>query len=150
MCQIGVRNSIVLASFSSNFLAMVHVRWNDNSLTSTVLKHWLIKLTVDPIIKSGCYRFLVKQMGVVTAHMIVDSMNTGSYMYICNTCSNSNFLWLFSYMLWYVRGRCHRIRVGVRGDIFLCYLCICTIELIILFIYNNIDISTVISSGNRL
>lgn len=76
MRQIGVRNSIVLASFSSNFLAMVHVRWNDNSLTSTVLKHWLIKLTVDSIIKPGCYRFLVKQMGVVTAHMIVDSMNT--------------------------------------------------------------------------
>lgn len=39
---------------------------------------------MDPIIKSGCYRFLVKQMGVVTAHMImiVDSMNTGSYMYV--------------------------------------------------------------------
>lgn len=37
---------------------------------------------MDSIIKSGCYRFLVKQMGVVTAHMIVDSMNTGSYMFV--------------------------------------------------------------------
>lgn len=37
---------------------------------------------MDSIIKSGCYRFLVKQMGVVTAHMIVDSMNTGRYMYV--------------------------------------------------------------------
>lgn len=104
-------------------------------------------MTEDSIIKFGCYRFLVKQMGVETAHMIVDSMNTGSYMY-----ATLAVIRIFSdfFRICYVRGRCQRIRVGVRGNIFLCCLCLCTIELIILFIYNNIDISTVISSGIRL